>query len=116
MKALLAASGLFVACALLVIAAPHHRRVESDFRPCTLGQIYAEIFSGALKGTDSDLPARGIVWLAFFTAVSLLATAFPVLFVGLTQWWAFADDRALIFITLGGAAVIGAAANLMAML
>ena len=119
MKATLAASALFVICAFLVFA-PHHRRVQSDFRSCTLGQIYAEIFSsaysGLVNGIHPDLPLRGVVWIILFTAASLLAVLFPALFIGLTQWRPSPSTHAGIYVTAGVLAVVGAFANFLAML
>ena len=118
MKVWLIALGLFVICALLVFA-PHHRRIQYDDRPCTLGQIYAAIFSSVYDSlvdpVDADLPPRGVFWLVIFTVTSLFVVLFPALFIGLTQWWPSPDNRG-IFVTAGMVVVIGASANFLAML
>ncbi len=111
MKSLLAASGLFVVCALLLFA-PHHRRVEGGTMSCTLGEIYAEL----LKGIPSDLPPRGAIWLVLLGCTAILAAAFPALFVGLTQWWPSPESRGAICVIAGVLAVIGAGSNFLAML
>jgi hypothetical protein len=120
MKPFLAASALLLVCALLVFLAPHHRRVQGDIRSCTLGAIYAEIVSSAytslVKGMPSGPSARGAIWLALLAATAMLAAAFPVFFVGLTQWWPSPDNRGMIYVIAGVLAVIGAGSNFLAML
>src|SRR5262245_1029121 len=119
MKPFFAIFGLLIVCLLLVFVAPHHRRVEGTDRPCTLGEIYAELLSKAWSTLKELVAAsdslRGAIWMVGLTSTGLFATAFPVLFVALTQWWP-APSRSASSVIAGILVLIGAAANFLAMI
>ena len=119
MKPLIVILGLLIVCLLLVFVARHHRRVENTDRPCTLGEIYAELLSKAWSTLKEIVTAsdslRGAIWMVGLTVTGLLAASFPVLFVPLTQWWPV-PSRSAICVMAGTLVLIGAGANFLAML
>jgi len=120
MKALLATLGLFLVCALLVFAAPHHLRVEGRTNPRTLGEIYTsmvkEAYTHLFISPTVDLSSRGATWLVLLSLAAMLAAVFPVLFIGLTLWWPLPDTRRIMCVVAGTAAMTGAGVNFAIML
>ena len=112
MKALLLSLGLFVVCALLVFVAPHHRRKEELFKPCTLGEVYRDV----LREMPRDVGGRGLIFLILLNVTGMWASLFPVIFVGMTRLWPLGQAPGVIYLMAGLVAVLGAAANFVAML
>jgi hypothetical protein len=112
MKAVVLSCGLFVVCALLVFIAPHHRRKAEVAKPCTLGEIYREMF----REMPRDLDSRGLIWLVLATGAGIWASLFPVIFIGMTRVWPLAQAVGVIYVMAGIVTVLGAAANFVAML
>jgi len=112
MKVVALSVGLFVVCALFVFVAPHHRRKDELFKPCTLAEVYREV----LREGASDLNSRAIVCLGSLTITGIWASAFPVVFIGMTRLWPLSHAPGVIYVMAGIVAVLGAAANFIAML
>src|SRR5689334_18366532 len=83
MKFVFLSLGLFVICAVLVFVAPHHQRKAELFKPCTLAEVYREV---SREGA-SDLYSRAVVFLGLLIITGIWASAFPVIFVGMTRLW-----------------------------
>ena len=77
-----------------MLAVVNHMRAQHGHAPMPLADLRPVVSKGAR---------------------AMLAAAFPVLFVGLTQW-ASPDIRSVVCVVAGVLAVIGAGSNLLAML
>jgi hypothetical protein len=115
MKPSLPPRGLFVVCAAGLRGAASSPRAGRD-QVLHTGEVYAEMLSGVYNGLVEGMPPRGVIWLALLSVTAVLAAAFPVLFVGLTQWWPSPESRGAIRVAAGILAVIGAGSNFLAML
>src|SRR5678815_3427269 len=81
MKSLVMFVFVLAICLVLFFFAPHHRRNENSFKPCTLAEMYREFF------TDSPEVTRPGIALFLMLGVVGFATAFyPAIFIALARW------------------------------
>jgi hypothetical protein len=112
MKVVILSLGLFVVCAGLVFVAPHHRRKGELFKPCTLGEVYREIF----REMPSDINGRGLIFLVLVGVTGMWASLFPFTLVGMTRLWPLGAAPGVIYLMAGIVTVLGTVANFLAML
>jgi hypothetical protein len=99
---------MLLICGGLFFAAPHHRRRENSFQPCTLGGIYGDFVSSI-----PELQTPRIGMILFLGLAGIVAAFYPVLLVVLVRW---KSDAGAIFVLCGIVALLGAAVNFIAML
>jgi MFS family permease len=113
MKPFLAASGLFLACALLFFVAPHHRRRKNSFNACRLSEIYGKFFQDIPEIISPRLPL-----FLLLGCVGIVAAFYPVIFALLPHWLSPASGQngRVIFLLCGLMAAAGAFANFIAII
>jgi hypothetical protein len=113
MKSLVMFVFVLAICLVLFFFAPHHRRNENSFKPCTLAEMYREFF------TDSPEVTRPGIALFLMLGVVGFATAFyPAIFIALARWaFPIAGQPAGALFVFGGLlAAVGAMANFIGIL
>jgi hypothetical protein len=73
-------------------------------------------FSILKELTEARESISSAFWFSVFGLTALLAAGFPVLFVALAHWWPPASGRGTAYVIIGIMAILGAAANFVAML
>ena len=107
-KTALIVLAMLLLCGGLFFVAPHHRRRENSFHPCTLGGIYGDFVSSI---PELQTPRIGMILLLGLAGI--VAAFYPVLLVILVRW---KHDAGAIFVLLGIVALLGAVVNFIAML
>src|SRR4051812_36264737 len=114
MRTLFTFSIVLASCVALFVFAPHHRRRGELFRPCTLAEIYCDLFS---KMPPRVTPERAV--FALLAVTGLVTCLYPPVLVLMVRFLRAGQQHRAgggIFVLAGLIALAGAAANFIAML